>query len=159
AFNAATPNSAWRSRCGLSRQPAPVILQCGHAEFGVEIAGAPASLPRASSAFNAATPNSAWRSALGVGDEVAEQVLQCGHAEFGVEIACAWTAPTSCTSTFNAATPNSAWRSTTTRRTKPPYGPFNAATPNSAWRSTGPPPVVATGMPLLQCGHAEFGVE
>src|SRR5438067_1701680 len=70
---------------GLTETLTMSKLQCGHAEFGVEMR----KLASASAAIAS---------------------LQCGHAEFGVEISAC---PRSSTRPrdFNAATPNSAWRS------------------------------------------------
>src|SRR5207302_1324860 len=60
-FNAATPNSAWRTLRQTYQYIAMSNLQCGHAEFGVENERGPWPRCRGSATFNAATPNSAWR--------------------------------------------------------------------------------------------------
>src|SRR5438309_181233 len=70
SFNAATPNSAWRT-CG------PLDLKrCDDHAFNAATPGP---------SFNAATPNSAWRTTYTVEWDRDGILLQCGHAEFGVE--------------------------------------------------------------------------
>src|SRR5947199_291935 len=109
-FNAATPNSAWRTVSQGQFGSWPNEPQCGHAEFGVENRMVTRCGARTTTSFNAATPNSAWRTEPTEAVETLVVIasmrprrirrgerqqwtwrrgpgfwLQCGHAEFGVE--------------------------------------------------------------------------
>src|SRR2546421_535021 len=84
-FNAATPNSAWRTSQGFLRGKVMERLQCGHAEFGVENDVTRSNIRRSKKA--SMRPRRIRRGEPhGIRtDCLRDTRLQCGHAEFGVE--------------------------------------------------------------------------